>query len=221
MKKYLALILLCAATARATLVWDATSVTLKPEPAVTSIVAEFAFVNQGNAPITISQVVATCGCTAVQPDKHTYAPQERGVIKATFTPAGRLGRQEKMITVVTDDSTTPNHRLTLIVELPEPYTLTPRLLTWAVGSMPETKVVRFQKNEALKWPLPRLTVTPDGFQVELSAPSADGNSVEIAIRPADTAAARQGRVTLTLATGAVDEDGQTQLQRLQIVVSVR
>lgn len=70
-------------------------------------VAEHAFVvkNTGKSNLIIRKVTASCGCTAVQPDKTLLAPGESTNITAKFNSKGRPGRQSKSITVITNDPT--------------------------------------------------------------------------------------------------------------------
>jgi hypothetical protein len=63
----------------------------------------FVLTNTGKSALIIRKVSASCGCTAVQPEKTTVAPGEKTVIRAVFNPAGRDGNQKKAITVITND----------------------------------------------------------------------------------------------------------------------
>ncbi|MFT3738036.1 MAG: DUF1573 domain-containing protein [Breznakibacter sp.] len=68
-------------------------------------VAKHAFVvkNTGQSNLVLRKVKASCGCTAVQPDKTMLAPGESTNIAAVFDSKGRPGRQNKSITVITND----------------------------------------------------------------------------------------------------------------------
>lgn len=46
------------------------------------------FTNTGNAPLVIEDIKPTCGCTAVELQKKTYAPGESGSISVVFDPSG-------------------------------------------------------------------------------------------------------------------------------------
>ena len=59
----------------------------------------FAFTNRSKEPLIISQVVATCGCTAPEWTREPVAPGARGKITIRFNSQGRLGRQHKIIAV--------------------------------------------------------------------------------------------------------------------------
>ncbi|NBC83832.1 MAG: DUF1573 domain-containing protein [Bacteroidetes bacterium] len=59
--------------------------------------------NNGKSDLIIRKVKASCGCTAVKPEKNILAPGESTQLKATFNPAGRSGSQRKSITIITND----------------------------------------------------------------------------------------------------------------------
>jgi hypothetical protein len=63
----------------------------------------FKLTNRGKSSLFIRKVSASCGCTAVQPEKTLVAAGESTLIKATFKAAGREGTQKKAITVITSD----------------------------------------------------------------------------------------------------------------------
>ncbi|MDR1601767.1 MAG: DUF1573 domain-containing protein [Tannerella sp.] len=67
----------------------------------------FVVKNTGNAPLIISQVVASCGCTTPQwPDKPIEAGRT-GDIRVSFNPAGQPGAFEKTIHIYSDASSEP------------------------------------------------------------------------------------------------------------------
>jgi hypothetical protein len=63
----------------------------------------FKLTNRGKSSLFIRKVSASCGCTAVQPEKTVVGAGESIQIKATFNAAGREGNQKKAITVITSD----------------------------------------------------------------------------------------------------------------------
>ncbi len=60
---------------------------------------EFKFKNVGNAPLIISDASATCGCTVPEYPKTPIKPGEEGIIKVVFDSAGKLGLQDKVVTL--------------------------------------------------------------------------------------------------------------------------
>lgn len=59
---------------------------------------EFRFTNSGNAPLIISSVQASCGCTVTDYSKDPIAPGAEGFVKATYD-AAKAGVFTKTVTV--------------------------------------------------------------------------------------------------------------------------
>ena len=59
---------------------------------------EFRFTNSGDAPLVISSVQASCGCTVTDYSKDPIAPGSEGYVKATYN-AAKLGVFSKTVTV--------------------------------------------------------------------------------------------------------------------------
>lgn len=66
----------------------------------------FKFENTGNMDLIISNVSASCGCTATKYTKETVAPGNSGIVTVTFDSRRRKGFQNKTITVAAN--TQPN-----------------------------------------------------------------------------------------------------------------
>lgn len=67
-----------------------------------SVSCEFIFTNNGDAPLVISRVTASCGCTTPSWTQEPIAPGKTGFIKATYAAKGRPGQFNKTITVVSN-----------------------------------------------------------------------------------------------------------------------
>lgn len=63
---------------------------------------EFIFTNIGSAPVILQNVSASCGCTTPAWTKEPVAPQQRGIIKASYNSNGRPGSFNKSITVTSN-----------------------------------------------------------------------------------------------------------------------
>jgi len=63
----------------------------------------FVLTNTGNSTLYIRKIKASCGCTAVQPEKQQIAPGESVKIKTIFNAAGKRGNQNKSVTIITND----------------------------------------------------------------------------------------------------------------------
>lgn len=64
---------------------------------------DFVVTNTGKENLIIRKVKASCGCTAVAPQKTVLAKGESTNIHVAFDPRGKSGRQSKSITVITND----------------------------------------------------------------------------------------------------------------------
>nr|WP_321453270.1 DUF1573 domain-containing protein [uncultured Carboxylicivirga sp.] len=62
--------------------------------------------NDGKSELVIRKVKASCGCTAIKPEKTVLEPGESAAIVAEFNSSGKSGRQNKSVTVVTNDPKT-------------------------------------------------------------------------------------------------------------------
>ena len=73
---------------------------------------EFVVSNSGGDLLKISNVTASCGCTAAVPQKKELAPGESTNIKVSFNSTGRQGRQNKTIRIYSNDPQNPEVVLT-------------------------------------------------------------------------------------------------------------
>ena len=62
----------------------------------------FNFKNTGTEPLILSNVQTTCGCTATEWPKEPIMPGKSAAIKATFNTTGKMGQQNKVITVISN-----------------------------------------------------------------------------------------------------------------------
>ncbi len=63
---------------------------------------QFKFTNTGKEPLIISRIVTTCGCTAPTWPKEPIKPGESGKIKIVFNSTGKIGRQNKVVTILSN-----------------------------------------------------------------------------------------------------------------------
>lgn len=63
----------------------------------------FKFKNTGNEPLVITNVQVTCGCTTPKGwERDPILPGESSELTISFNSSGKYGRQEKVITVVSN-----------------------------------------------------------------------------------------------------------------------
>jgi hypothetical protein len=72
----------------------------------------FTFKNEGTVPLLISNVQTTCGCTVPEWPRTPIAPGAESEIRATFDSSGKMGKQNKVITV-NSNASEPVSRVTL------------------------------------------------------------------------------------------------------------
>ncbi|MEP2023081.1 MAG: DUF1573 domain-containing protein [Reichenbachiella sp.] len=65
-------------------------------------VHEFEFENKGTAPLIISHVKASCGCTTPGWSKEPVLPGQKGFVKAQYNPRNRPGTFRKSLTITTN-----------------------------------------------------------------------------------------------------------------------
>lgn len=65
----------------------------------------FTFTNTGKAPLVLSNVQPSCGCTTPEWSKEPIMPGQKGTIKAAYNSYGRPGTFQKYITVKSNAAT--------------------------------------------------------------------------------------------------------------------
>lgn len=64
----------------------------------------FTFINEGDKPITISRVKASCGCTTPGWTKEQVMPGDSGFVKARYNPRNRPGKFRKSLRLTTTEA---------------------------------------------------------------------------------------------------------------------
>ena len=180
--------------AHAALKWEQLRADLAPGPKDKTVEAIFAFVNEGQATVTIESLKSSCGCTTAALDKKIYAPGEKGEVRARFDIGQRRGLQVKTIAVKIQDEPQPTI-LTLAVALAEPMKLKPALVVWEKGEATTAKTMTL---DALPGqPIRAVKVTSTDARMHATVQtSKGGESCTISIAPESTETA--GFATLTI-----------------------
>ena len=76
----------------------------------------FKFKNTGNEPLIISNVQVTCGCTASYYPKDPVLPGANDEIRVTFNSAHKMGKQNKVVTIVSN-AVSPNNKVTIVTNV--------------------------------------------------------------------------------------------------------
>jgi len=168
-----------------------------PDMDTTEIKIEFPFINMGDTPITIKTIQPSCGCTVAASDKMTYAPGEKGTIKATYTTHGATGLQEKEIAVTTVEAPDAVKVLTIKAYIPALISFSPASVKWTVGDAVASKTinVRFVSGKAVK--LVGIDINTDRAIAKLTTVKED-ESYTITITPLSTNQPTTGIVMVKL-----------------------
>ena len=81
-------------------------------PADAKVSHRFKVTNTGKAPLNITRLNPSCGCTSTVLGKWTLAPEESTEVEVTFNPAGFRGVSRKSLQVVSDDPANATATLT-------------------------------------------------------------------------------------------------------------
>lgn len=67
-----------------------------------SVTHEFKFTNTGNEPLIISKAEGSCGCTVPTYPQQPILKGQSGIIKITFNSTGKMGIQDKTVTLTSN-----------------------------------------------------------------------------------------------------------------------
>lgn len=67
----------------------------------------FVMENTGNEPLILSDVRTTCGCTAPEWPRDPIPPGQKADLRVVFNSTGKMGMQNKVITVMSNAVTGP------------------------------------------------------------------------------------------------------------------
>ena len=68
---------------------------------------DFSFVNSGKEPLVITDAHGSCGCTVPTWPKEPVKKGEKGMIHVTFNSAGKMGMQDKTVTLNSNAKSNP------------------------------------------------------------------------------------------------------------------
>lgn len=94
------------ATVKASIKWKSTEIQLGEIPQNKPVTIDFEFTNDGESPVLIINVQASCGCTSTNFVKTPVLPGESTKITAVFNAAAK-GAFHKQVTVTTNAEETP------------------------------------------------------------------------------------------------------------------
>jgi hypothetical protein len=68
---------------------------------------DFMFTNTGKEPLIITDARGSCGCTVPEWPKEPIKKGEKGKIHVTFNSAGKMGMQDKTVTITSNAKSNP------------------------------------------------------------------------------------------------------------------
>ena len=199
---FAALLFTCAAHAE--LKFEQTVIEDVISPDAKSYPFEFAFKNEGESVVEISEIKTTCGCTTAKLEKMTYEPGESGLIEGIFSVGNRQGKQEKKVRVLTKDLAQPEIQLVLKLNIPQLVTMKPALLLWRVDSEPKAKILTISPNAELGAKILSVECESPDFVVE-SLPQVEGSAdYEVVVAPIKTDSSSRGLIKVTVSAAEAD-----------------
>ena len=154
---------------------------------------DFEFKNEGMAPLVLSNVRASCGCTTPTWTKEPVEPGQTGSITVTYNPNGRPGRFQKTVTI-TSNATEATTRVYIKGEVLPKQAKPVNKYTLAVGDLSMKSNVldlgTVTKGANASGELEFANLTGADHHVELATSAADSyliNTVSLAdIKPNET-----------------------------------
>ena len=136
----------------------------------------FNFKNEGMAPLVLSNVRASCGCTTPTWTKEPVEPGQSGSITVTYNPNGRPGRFQKTVTI-TSNASEATKKVFIKGEVIPKQAKPVNRYTIAVGALSmKTKTLDLgviKKGETKNGELEYANLTKEEHAVELATNDAD------------------------------------------------
>ena len=79
----------------------------------------FNFENTGDSPLIITNVQTTCGCTATNWEREPILPGAKSSINVSFNSAGKMARNNKVITIISN-SVAPLNQIKIVANVLPP-----------------------------------------------------------------------------------------------------
>jgi Protein of unknown function (DUF1573) len=179
--------------ARASLAWDRTSASETCWAGEETTVTVYHFRNTGTSPVKIISADPSCHCTSVDWPEKAVAPGAEGAITATFTVGGRIGQEDKTISVISDDAPDTPTVLALSINIQRVATISSDTVFWKVGEKPIEKDVEITAADVGR--LTAVEAVSNEHSVSVSVRKMDaGKRFVLAITPASTDKPVQARI---------------------------
>jgi hypothetical protein len=190
-----ALGLLTMASATGKLVFESESLKETAAPAEEQHEVKFRFTNAGGQPVRVTHIESTCGCLSAKPDRESYQSGEKGMITAVFKLGSFEGAVTKTLYVLSDDPDDRKRQLSVTIEIPRLFEISPEVTTWTLGDEPTPKTISFKVRQEKPVEVTAVTTTRQNFTTELKE-IAKGRHYEIILTPISTAEPILGAVRI-------------------------
>ena len=117
--------------------WSGTTAELRVAPRHADLDLQTAVRHSGTAPLRFTSLRPRCDGLSVEASNTSFAPGATGTVRVDLTVGARSARQEKSVTVTTDDPADQPVTWWLVVDIPEPVAIRPTALFWTQGAVPE------------------------------------------------------------------------------------
>ncbi len=185
-----------AAAAQAELTWESREIFQKAGAADKAVGAVFKFTNSGKAPVVITDVRSSCGCTTASLPKKNYAAGESGQVEALFMIGNRRGLQVKTIEVMIAGQEEPVV-LTIKTLVPQVLDIKPSFVFWKQDSA--TTAIPVKMTVGVDEPVAIVGVSSDNprmqARLEVLIP---GKSYQLHISPLTTAELLTAIITIKI-----------------------
>lgn len=182
---------------KSSLVWDKQKVEMKAKIAEKIVRTSYRFTNTGKDPVTLVDLIPSCGCVTTEVAKLVYAPGESGVIKVTLDLSidDESETQDRTILVTSSDAPKDPTALRFIVHVPTAVEARPQGVDWKQGDKPVAKEVLVKSGPNIEQMKVHLESENGDFSVEIKPDAAD-QSYHVTIAPKSTAAVCYAQIRL-------------------------
>jgi hypothetical protein len=181
----------------------------------TVVQADFSFSNLGNKTEEIVRYESTCSCMSVQINdnsKLTYAPNEKGSLRATFNLENFSGEVDKtvLIWMKGDGENSPSHQLTVHVRIPVLVVIEPKTLEWKSGEVLTKKIIKVKMNHTEPIHLLSVKMGNPAFLTTLRTVT-EGSEYDIEVTPVQKGDEQPGLGVMHLETDCKIEKQKQQM----------
>lgn len=164
------------------------------------IVRDFSFTNTGDQSVTISQADAGCSCLSVEiaKGKFTYAPGEKGIMRAKFEVGNLQGIVEKdiLIWLKGDLPEQASSKVSLKLHIPTPFVVEPKTVKWKKSDPSEMKLIDVKIDSDMELRIKTVSVSSSAFSAKLLTVE-EAKHYQIQITPKNTEIPSLGVILIT------------------------